>query len=133
MRLQFGRRWSDGLHQAVEAKENLKIQRESITYATVTLQNYFRMYQKLSGMTGTADTEADEFLKIYRLDVAVVPTNLPLGRTDSPDLVFQNEESKWRVVANDIAEYHEQGRPVLIQAGSSEAGRGFAAAGGLQS
>ena len=89
-RLQFGRRWSDGLHQAVEAKENLKIQRESITYATITLQNYFRMYQKLSGMTGTAATETDEFLKIYKLDVAVAPTNLPMARVDSPDLVFQN-------------------------------------------
>ncbi|MCH7712385.1 MAG: preprotein translocase subunit SecA [Chloroflexi bacterium] len=119
-RLQFGRRWSDGLHQAVEAKENLKIQRESITYATVTLQNYFRMYKKLSGMTGTAETEADEFLKIYHLDVAVVPTNLPMGRTDAPDLVFQNEESKWRVVAKDVADYHQQGRPVLIGTTSIE-------------
>ncbi|PKB78685.1 MAG: preprotein translocase subunit SecA, partial [SAR202 cluster bacterium Io17-Chloro-G9] len=119
-RLQFGRRWSDGLHQAVEAKENLKIQRESITYATVTLQNYFRMYEKLSGMTGTAETEQDEFLKIYKLDVAVVPTNLPLGRVDSSDLVFKNEESKWRVVANDVAEYHKEGRPVLIGTTSIE-------------
>ncbi|PKB83892.1 MAG: preprotein translocase subunit SecA [SAR202 cluster bacterium Io17-Chloro-G9] len=120
-RLQFGRRWSDGLHQAVEAKENIQIQRESITYATVTLQNYFRMYRKLSGMTGTAETEADEFLKIYRLDVAVAPTNLPMVRVDSPDLVFQNEESKWRVVANDIAEFHQQGRPVLVGTTSIEA------------
>ena len=119
-RLQFGRRWSDGLHQAVEAKENLKIQRESITYATITLQNYFRMYQKLSGMTGTAATESDEFLKIYRLDVAVAPTNMPAGRVDSPDLVFQNEESKWRVVAKDVAEYHQTGRPVLIGTTSIE-------------
>jgi len=120
-RLQEGRRWSDGLHQAVEAKENLKIQRESITYATVTLQNYFRMYKKLSGMTGTADTEADEFLKIYHLDVVVVPTNVAMVREDAPDLVFQNEESKWRVVAKDIAEYHEEGRPVLIGTTSIEA------------
>ena len=119
-RLQFGRRWSDGLHQAVEAKENMKIQRESITYATITLQNYFRMYEKLSGMTGTAATESDEFLKIYRLDVAVAPTNMPAGRVDSPDLVFQNEESKWRVVAKDIAEYHQTGRPVLIGTTSIE-------------
>ena len=119
-RLQFGRRWSDGLHQAVEAKENMKIQRESITYATITLQNYFRMYQKLSGMTGTAATEADEFLKIYKLDVAVAPTNLPMARVDSPDLVFQNEDSKWRVVTKDIAEYHREGRPVLVGTTSIE-------------
>ena len=119
-RLQFGRRWSDGLHQAVEAKENMKIQRESITYATITLQNYFRMYQKLSGMTGTAATEADEFLKIYKLDVAVAPTNLPMARVDSPDLVFQNEDSKWRIVTKDIAEYHREGRPVLVGTTSIE-------------
>ena len=120
-RLQPGRRWSDGLHQAVEAKEGLKIQRESITYATITLQNYFRMYKKLSGMTGTAFTEADEFMKIYRLNVAVIPTNLPLVRHEAPDLVFQNEESKWKSAAESIAELHEKGQPVLIGTTSIEA------------
>ncbi|MCH7606146.1 MAG: preprotein translocase subunit SecA [Chloroflexi bacterium] len=120
-RLQFGRRWSDGLHQAVEAKEGLKIQRESITYATITLQNYFRMYKKLAGMTGTAATEADEFHKIYGLDVTVIPTNLPLDRDEGPDLIYQNEEAKWRNVANDISELHEIGRPVLVGTTSIEA------------
>ena len=120
-RLQYGRRWSDGLHQAVEAKENLKIQRESITYATITLQNYFRMYGKLSGMTGTAATESDEFMKIYRLDVAVIPTNLPMARAEAADLVFQNEEAKWKSAADTIAELHEKGQPVLIGTTSIEA------------
>ena len=119
-RLQPGRRWSDGLHQAVEAKEGLKIQRESITYATVTLQNYFRMYDKLAGMTGTANTEADEFLKIYRLDVTVIPTNLPLARDEGSDLVFQSEEAKWRVVVEDIAQIHDTKRPVLLGTTSIE-------------
>ena len=113
-RLQFGRRWSDGLHQAVEAKEGLKIQRESITYATITLQNYFRLYNKLAGMTGTAETEADEFLKIYGLDVVVIPTNLPLARYESPDLVFQNSEAKWRNVVDAIASTNDTGRPILV-------------------
>ena len=120
-RLQYGRRWSDGLHQAVEAKEGLKIQRESITYATITLQNYFRMYKKLAGMTGTAETEADEFHKIYGLDVTVVPTNLPMVRDEKPDLVFQTEEAKWRLVAENIGEFQEQGRPVLVGTTSIEA------------
>ena len=113
-RLQPGRRWSDGLHQAVEAKEGLRIQRESVTYATITLQNYFRMYHKLAGMTGTAATEADEFYKIYRLEVAVVPTNLPMARLGHPDLVFQTGEARWRAVVEDIVEMHEVGRPVLV-------------------
>ena len=120
-RLQFGRRWSDGLHQAVEAKEGLSLQRESITYATVTLQNYFRLYRKLSGMTGTADTEADEFHKIYGLAVAVVPTNLPMARAEMPDLVFQTEESKWRLVAEQIESMHQEARPVLVGTTSIEA------------
>lgn len=120
-RRQPGRRWSDGLHQAVEAKEGLKIQRESITYATVTLQNYFRMYQKLAGMTGTAETEADEFMKIYKLEVTVVPTNLPLGRQDTSDLVFQTEDSKWRVVTEDIANMNKEEKPVLVGTTSIEA------------
>ena len=120
-RLQFGRRWSDGLHQAVEAKEGIKIQRESVTYATITLQNYFRMYKKLAGMTGTAQTEADEFHKIYGLEVVVVPTNVRMIRDDGSDLVFQTEEAKWRVVTNDIAEMNALGRPVLVGTTSIEA------------
>jgi len=119
-RLQPGRRWSDGLHQAVEAKENVKIQRESITYATITLQNYFRLYQKLSGMTGTALTESDEFYKIYGLEVVAIPTNLPMGRNDHSDLVFQTEDGKWNVVIEDIATLHESHQPVLIGTTSVE-------------
>ena len=124
-RLQFGRRWSDGLHQAVEAKEGLKIQRESITYASITLQNYFRMYRKLAGMTGTAETEADEFHKIYRLAVTVIPTNATMIRKDGSDLVFQTEEAKWRVVSDDIAALHKEGRPVLVGTTSIEASEGL--------
>ncbi|MEK7814427.1 MAG: preprotein translocase subunit SecA, partial [Chloroflexota bacterium] len=120
-RPQFGRRWSDGLHQAVEAKEGIKIQRESITYATITLQNYFRMYRKLAGMTGTAATEADEFFKIYGLEVTVAPTNLPLIRHEAPAQVFQTSETRWRAVANAIGEMHQKGRPVLVGTTSIEA------------
>jgi preprotein translocase subunit SecA len=120
-RLQFGRRWSDGLHQAVEAKEGLKIQRESITYATITLQNYFRMYKKLAGMTGTAATEADEFFKIYGLEVATIPTNLPMVRYDAADLVFQTAEARWRAAVDDIVELNQAGRPVLVGTTSVEA------------
>ena len=119
-RLQFGRRWSDGLHQAVEAKEGISIQRESITYATITLQNYFRMYKKLAGMTGTAETEADEFHKIYGLEVAVVPTNMAMSREELPDLVFQNEEARWRKVADKVESLHKEGRPVLVGTTSIE-------------
>ncbi len=119
-RLQFGRRWSDGLHQAVEAKEGIKIQRESVTYATITLQNYFRMYDKLAGMTGTAATESEEFFKIYGLEVAVIPTNAPMIRQDTPDLIFQNDEAKWRAVVNDIVAMNQQGRPLLIGTTSVE-------------
>ena len=119
-RLQFGRRWSDGLHQAVEAKEGLKVQRESITYATITLQNYFRMYAKLAGMTGTAATEAEEFYKIYGLEVVVAPTNMPMIRQDLPDLIFKTEEGKWRAVAREIKQRHEDGRPVLVGTTSIE-------------
>jgi len=119
-RLQPGRRWSDGLHQAVEAKENVKIQRESITYATITLQNYFRLYQKLSGMTGTALTESDEFYKIYGLEVVAIPTNVPMDRKDHSDLVFQTEDGKWNVVIEDIAALHETHQPVLIGTTSVE-------------
>ena len=119
-RLQPGRRWSDGLHQAVEAKENVKIQRESITYATITLQNYFRLYQKLAGMTGTALTESDEFYKIYGLEVVAIPTNVPMGREDHSDLVFQTEDGKWNVITDDIASLHESHQPVLIGTTSVE-------------
>ena len=119
-RLQPGRRWADGLHQAIEAKEGIKVQRESTTYATITLQNYFRMYKKLAGMTGTAATEAEEFLKIYRLDVVIMPTNAPLIRTDLPDLIYQSEAAKWTAVANDIEEMHKEQRPVLVGTTSIE-------------
>ena len=119
-RLQFGRRWSDGLHQAVEAKEGLKIQRESVTYATITLQNYFRMYRKLAGMTGTAITEADEFYKIYGLEAVAVPTNLPMVRQDAADLIFPTAEGKWRAVVDNIANRSQSGQPVLVGTTSIE-------------
>ncbi len=113
-RLMAGRRWSDGLHQAIEAKEGVKIEAENQTLATITLQNYFRMYPKLSGMTGTADTEAAEFKKIYNLDVVVIPPNRPMVRKDHNDLVYRNEAGKYRAVIDDIKEKHELGRPVLV-------------------
>ncbi len=113
-RLMFGRRYSDGLHQAIEAKEGVKIQRESITLATITFQNYFRMYEKLAGMTGTAVTEAEEFHKIYKLDVVVIPTNKPMIRTDHQDQVYRNEEAKFRAVVKEIEERHRKGQPVLV-------------------
>jgi len=119
-RLQFGRRWSDGLHQAVETKEGIKPQSESITYATITLQNYFRLYDKLSGMTGTAVTEAEEFYKIYGLEVVAVPTNRPMIRDDSGDLIFPTDEGKWRAVINSIIERSESGQPVLVGTTSVE-------------
>ena len=119
-RLQTGRRWSDGLHQAIEAKEGIKIQRESVTYATITLQNYFRMYNKLAGMTGTAATESDEFYKIYGLEVAVMPTNVPMIRKDFADLVFQSDEAKWQAVVDDIVELNQEARPVLVGTTSVE-------------
>jgi preprotein translocase subunit SecA len=113
-RLMPGRRWSEGLHQAVEAKEGVKIQSESQTLATITFQNYFRMYDKLAGMTGTAETEAEEFAKIYNLEVVVIPTNQPMVRDDFADLVFRSQKGKWNAVADEIAEEHERGRPVLV-------------------
>jgi preprotein translocase subunit SecA len=113
-RLMPGRRWSDGLHQAVEAKEKVKIERENQTLATVTFQNYFRKYKKLSGMTGTADTEAEEFAKIYKLDVIVIPPNRKLGRVEQPDLVYRTENEKWDAIVTDIIEEHKNGRPVLV-------------------
>jgi preprotein translocase subunit SecA len=113
-RLMPGRRWSDGLHQAVEAKEGVKIEKENQTLATITLQNYFRMYDKLSGMTGTADTEAAEFDKIYRLDVIVIPTNRDMIRKDEHDLVYRTEREKFEAVVEEIAEKSEKGQPVLV-------------------
>ena len=113
-RLMPGRRWSDGLHQAVEAKEGVKIQRENQTLATITFQNYFRMYKKLAGMTGTADTEAAEFNKTYKLDVTAIPTNKPLKRVEFEDIVYRTEEEKFRNAAKEIKERHDQGQPVLV-------------------
>ncbi len=113
-RLMQGRRWSDGLHQAVEAKEGLKIKGENQTLATITFQNYFRMYDKVSGMTGTADTEAVEFKKIYDLDVQVIPTNRPIQRKDFDDVVYKTERAKFKAMANDIREAKEKGQPVLV-------------------
>jgi preprotein translocase subunit SecA len=109
-----GRRYSDGLHQAIEAKEGVKIRRESQTLATITFQNYFRMYDKLAGMTGTAKTEEDEFLKIYKLPVIVVPTNKPVRRIDHPDVIYKNKRAKYRAVGNMVEEVHAKGQPVLI-------------------
>ncbi len=113
-RLMPGRRWSDGLHQAVEAKEGVKIASENQTLATITFQNYFRMYNKLAGMTGTAATEAEEFAKIYNLDVLVVPTNQPMIRHDFPDMIYKSETGKFHAVISDIEERNAQGRPVLV-------------------
>ncbi len=113
-RLMPGRRWSDGLHQAVEAKEGVQIERENQTLATVTFQNYFRMYSKLAGMTGTADTEAPEFSKIYNLEVVVIPTNRPMVRMEHEDIVYRTVEEKWRNSAMDIKECQERGQPVLV-------------------
>ena len=113
-RIMPGRRWSDGLHQAVEAKENVKIQRENQTLATITFQNYFRMYKKLAGMTGTAETEAAEFQKIYNLDVTVIPTNRPLIRKENQDMVYRTEVEKFRNAAKEIMELNERGQPVLV-------------------
>ncbi len=113
-RLMPGRRWSDGLHQAVEAKENVKIESENQTLATITFQNYFRMYKKLAGMTGTADTEAREFQEIYNLEVAVIPTNKPMIRIDNHDVVYKTEEEKFDAVIEEIKDCHERGQPVLV-------------------
>jgi preprotein translocase subunit SecA len=113
-RKMYGRRYSEGLHQAIEAKEHVKVQRESMTYATITIQNYFRMYEKLAGMTGTAATEAEEFFKIYKLEVTEIPTNEPMIREDLPDLIYKSEAGKFRAVARDIKVLHEKGIPVLI-------------------
>jgi len=113
-RLMFGRRYSEGLHQAIEAKERVKIQRESVTLATITFQNYFRLYQKLAGMTGTAATEAEEFHKIYKLEVVVIPTNKDMIRIDNPDQIYKDEDTKFKAVAREIETFHQQGTPMLI-------------------
>ncbi len=113
-RLMFGRRYSEGLHQAIEAKEHVKVQEETMTYATITFQNYFRMYGKLAGMTGTAATEAEEFHKIYNLEVVVIPTNKPMIREDFQDQIYKDEPAKFRAVVREIEQLHNQGRPALI-------------------
>jgi preprotein translocase subunit SecA len=113
-RLMFGRRYSEGLHQALEAKEGVQVQRETVTYATITLQNYFRLYKKLAGMTGTAATEAEEFFKIYKLEVVEIPTHRPMIRKDSPDLIYKDQRSKYNAVVREIEERHRKGQPVLV-------------------
>jgi len=113
-RLMFGRRYSEGLHQAIEAKEGVKVERESQTLATITFQNYFRMYKKLAGMTGTAKTEEPEFRKIYGLDVLVIPPNRPMQREDLPDVIYKTKRAKYKAVVNEIAELHSKGQPLLV-------------------
>src|SRR5260221_2855844 len=110
----YGRRYSDGLHQAIEAKENVPIQQESRTLATISLQNYFRMYQKLSGMSGTAVTEAEEFRKIYSMDVLPIPTNVPAIRIDMPDVVYKTTAAKYRAIAREVEKFKASGQPVLL-------------------
>ena len=113
-RMMPGRRWSDGLHQAVEAREGIKIERENQTLATITFQNYFRMYGKLAGMTGTAYTEANEFKQIYNLDVVVIPTNRQLVRVNYPDCIYKTMQEKYNAVVEEIAACHQKGQPVLV-------------------
>ncbi len=113
-RKMYGRRYSEGLHQAIEAKEHVKVQRESLTYATITIQNYFRMYEKLAGMTGTAATEAEEFFKIYKLEVTEIPTNMPMIREDQPDLIYKTEAGKFRAVTQTVKNLNAKGIPILI-------------------
>src|SRR5699024_10916400 len=112
-RLMKGRRYSDGLHQAIEAKEGSQIQNERMTLATITFQNFFRMYNKLAGMTGTAKTEEEEFRNIYNMEVIAIPTNKPVIRKDRPDMIYKTMEGKFRAVVNDIKERHKRGQPVL--------------------
>ena len=113
-RLMYGRRYNEGLHQAIEAKEGVEVARESRTLATITFQNYFRLYDKLSGMTGTAMTEQEEFSEIYKLDVVEIPTNRPMIREDCPDVVYKTQQAKFQAVINDIVEHHQKGQPVLV-------------------
>jgi len=119
-RIMDGRRYSDGLHQAIEAKENVKIEAATQTFATVTLQNYFRMYSKLSGMTGTAVTESGEFLEIYKLDVVEIPTNRPIARDDRQDLIYKTKREKYNAVIDEVTELSKAGRPILIGTTSVE-------------
>jgi preprotein translocase subunit SecA len=119
-RLMYGRRWSDGLHEAVEAKEGVTVQRETQTLATITIQNYFRMYEKLAGMTGTAITDAAEFWEIYKLDVVVIPTNKPCIRQDLPDIIFKTKKQKFKAVVEEIKKWYSIGRPVLVGTTSVE-------------
>ena len=119
-RIMEGRRYSDGLHQAIEAKENVKVQAATQTFATITLQNYFRMYHKLSGMTGTASTEAGEFWDIYKLDVVEIPTNRPILRKDLDDRVYKTAREKYSAVIDEIVEMRNSGRPVLVGTTSVE-------------
>ena len=119
-RLMPGRRWSDGLHQSIEAKEGVNIRKEDQTLATITFQNYFRLYKKLSGMTGTAETEAAEFEKIYKLEIVVIPTNKPMLRLENPDVVYRTEKEKYKAAADDIATLHEKKQPVLVGTTSIE-------------
>jgi preprotein translocase subunit SecA len=109
-----GRRWSDGLHQAIEAKEGVRTRQENVTLATITYQNFFRMYKKLAGMTGTADTEREEFAKIYNLEVTVIPTHRPMVRKDTDDHIYRTEAAKFNAVIADIQEQYAIGRPVLV-------------------
>ena len=119
-RILAGRRYNEGMHQAIEAKEGVEIQHENQTLATITLQNYFRMYDKLGGMTGTAMTEAAEFNQIYELGVVPIPTNRPMVRKDQADLVYRTEEAKFAAVVDDIVERHREGQPVLVGTTSVE-------------
>src|ERR1044071_9441615 len=109
-----GRRWSEGLHQASQAKEGVRIQEEHVTLATMTLQNYFRLYEKLAGMTGTAKTEEKEFVEIYDLHVVEIPTNVAVARDDENDLIFKTKEGKFQAVIQDLVERHKEGQPVLV-------------------
>jgi preprotein translocase subunit SecA len=126
-RMMPGRRWSDGLHQAIEAKEGVKIERENQTLATITFQNYFRMYEKLAGMTGTADTEAAEFGEIYDLDVVVIPTNMPMIRADHQDMVYRTAEEKWTAVVEEIRDCNQRGQPALVGTVSIESSEALSA------
>jgi preprotein translocase subunit SecA len=119
-RMMEGRRYSDGLHQALEAKEHVKIQPENQTLASITFQNYFRLYEKLAGMTGTASTEADEFADIYNLDVVEIPTNMPVSRVDEDDAVYRTVEEKYKAIVELIAEARTRGQPVLVGTTSIE-------------
>ena len=119
-RLMYGRRFSEGLHQAIEAKEGVEVRRENLTLATITYQNFFRMYKKLAGMTGTALTEAEEFYEIYKLDVVAIPTNKPVIRIDFPDQIYKTERAKADAVVREIVQMHVLGRPVLVGTASIE-------------